>query len=558
MTEKLPIWRVETYKHLSFEEAKDRYADIFSQYLAPATQKGAGEDIKQVAWRLRRYLARNDLFYLLAFVLNRPDIMHPWLYARIREVEAEPNGCLDLWAREHYKSTIITFALTIQDILNNPEITVGLFSFSQDIASQFLRQIKQELETNTTLIQLFPDILYQNPTKSSPKWTEQAITVKRMGNPKEATIEAWGIIDAQPVSKHFSHRIYDDMVHERGVNTEKMIKKTTYKWELSDSLAKSDGHSGGIERYVGTIYHMHDTYSVMRSRGVVKARIHPCTSDGSTDFSKAVLLSPEVLQKKYNTQGSYTFGCQMLLNPKVDSVIGFDIKNLKFWEADTKTNLSVIIIVDPASRQNSTNDYTSMWVLGLGEDGKWRALDFLRDKLSLSGRTNFLFRFHRMYKPIYVFYEQYGASSDVDHMKHVMKEQNYDFADTLITLPCSLSEDPRTKTKFLDVVKSSRMSKPNRIMRLTPLFERGDIFIPKSIIRQNYQGDAEDFIKSFIEQEYSIYPTVSHDDALDCLAYICDPVVQILTPIPKTEIKFDSTEAMIRKIQNRNKRRVAV
>jgi hypothetical protein len=63
---------------------------------------------------------------------------------------------LDLWAREHYKSTVITFALTIQDILNDPEITVGIFSHTRPIAKAFLRQIKQEFETNEDLKAGFP------------------------------------------------------------------------------------------------------------------------------------------------------------------------------------------------------------------------------------------------------------------------------------------------------------------------------------------------------------------------------------------------------------------
>src|SRR5688572_16437972 len=108
--------------------------------------KGTPESIEASRW-----LVRNDLFFLLVVVLGRRDANNPWAFARCREVQAAPNGFLDLWAREHYKSTIITFALTIQEILRNPETTIGIFSHTRPIAKAFLRQIMREFETNELL-----------------------------------------------------------------------------------------------------------------------------------------------------------------------------------------------------------------------------------------------------------------------------------------------------------------------------------------------------------------------------------------------------------------------
>ena len=100
---------------------------------------------------LKRQLAQSDLFFLLVYVLGRADLNRDWYFERCREVQAAPNGYLDLWGREHGKSSLITFGLTIQDILNDPEITVGIFSYSRPTAKAFLRQIKTEFENNEML-----------------------------------------------------------------------------------------------------------------------------------------------------------------------------------------------------------------------------------------------------------------------------------------------------------------------------------------------------------------------------------------------------------------------
>ena len=247
-----------------------------------------------------RILCLHDLYYLLVKVCGRKDMLNHFAFARTREVEADPNGYLDLWAREHWKSTIITFGLTIQDILKNPDVTFGIFSHTRPIAKAFLRQIMRELESNRTLQAAFPDVLWGPHLKDAPKWSEDdGIIVRRKANPKEATVEAWGLVDGQPTSKHYATLLYDDIVVKDTVTSPEMIQKTMESLEASYNLGIT---GSGVRRMAGTRWHFNDPYRTVIERGTFKKREHPGRIGGTED-GESVWWSDEIHAQKRRDMG---------------------------------------------------------------------------------------------------------------------------------------------------------------------------------------------------------------------------------------------------------------
>lgn len=457
--------------------------------------------------------------------MRRKDLSHDWLFARCREVQFEPNGYLDLWAREHYKSTIITLGLTIQDILRSHgehapverECTVGIFSHTRPLAKAFLRQIKQEFESNALLLELFPDILWENPHRDAPKWSEDdGIVVKRKGNPKESTIEAWGVVEGQPISKHFTHLVYDDIVVPDSVGTPDMMKKTMSMVEVSFALGTEDG----CRRFVGTRYHFNDAYRTLIDRGTAIPRIYPATHDGSMD-GDPVLLKPETLKNKRRDYGPYTFACQMLLDPKADETQGFK----REWTDDKHSGTSwrgmnTYLLFDPASAKKKTSDYTAAWAVGLSSDLRVYILDIVRDRLNLVQRTELLLDWHRKFDPVEVRYEKYGKDGDIEHIKAEQARQNYRF-------------------EIKEV--AGQTAKNDRIKRLIPYFEQRRIVLPRTLHYTGYDGRTNDLVHDFIEQELLGFPVGTHDDMLDALARLLEPDMPLLWPRKKSSTRNKGT-----------------
>jgi len=506
------------------QEAEELYADVFSR-----------NDRQAIRW-----LACHDRYFLFTVLLQRADGRHDWLYQRCRDVEADPDDSIDLWARDHYKSSIITFAGVIQEILRDPELTIGIFSHDRPASKAFMKQIKEELEKNELLKGMFPDVLWAEPKKDAPKWSEDGgIIVRRKSNPKEATVEAWGLLDGMPTGKHFRLRVYDDIITEENVTTPDMIKKTTERWELSEHLGTRDGR----QWIIGTRYHFADTYAVMIQRGVLGERRHPATHDGTFD-GRPVFLTEKQWDKKKRNSSKPTIAAQMLLNPLAGSETKLDIRWLQFWTVRPK-RLNVYIMIDPSKGKHAKSDSTAVAVVGVDVNRNKYILDGWRHRMTLSVRWKLVRdlwkRWNNMpgVESVFIGYEQFGMQTDIEYFEERMEIEKCSFPIEELCWP-----------------RDGKTSKEKRIERLEPDFRSGRIKLPavfefddegartprdprktkvaqevmanneewrvaKPIHKKDSDGKLYDTLDRMME-EYTFFPFAPSDDFLDALSRIYD------------------------------------
>jgi predicted phage terminase large subunit-like protein len=302
--------------------------------------------------------------------------------------------------------------------------------------------------------------------------------------------------------------IYDDVVTKESVSTPDMIAKTTDALALSYNLGAVDGK----RRFIGTRYHFADSYRTVLERGTAVARVYKATADGKED-GEPVLITREALSEKRRDMGPYIFSAQMMQDPAADRTQGFREDWLRYYKGspiDVGKGTNKYILVDAASEKRKENDYTAMWVIGLGADGNYYALDMVRDRLNLTQRADALFKLHRRWRPTApVRYEKYGLMADIEHVKDRQERDNY---------------------RFPIVEVGGQTAKNDRIRRLVPSFEQGKWYLPETLHYTDYQGQTRDLVRDYVEQEYKAFPVPVHDDMLDAQSRIAEPDLPLIWP----------------------------
>ena len=509
------------------ELALEGYAELITAFQGTAEYK-----------TVIRELCKQDRFFLLTHMLHRPDAVHPFLYARCREVEKDPDNHLDLWARYHYKSTIITFAGIVQEVIRNPEITICILSYNNKVASSFMGQLKREFEGNTELIRTFDDIFWENPKRDAPTWSmESGLIVQRTTNPASATVEAYGLVDNQPVGKHYMLRVYDDVVTKESVSTPEMVAKVTDSWELSLSLGA--GKQGNRQWYVGTRYNADDTYQEIINRDILTQRIYPATDDGTLD-GEPVFMDREEWDLLVKSTSEYTLSCQQLLDPLSGSQRELKDEWVRRWEVRPYT-LNVYILVDPASSKKSKKACnTAMVVIGVDAHLNKYLLDGMCHQMNLAERWTNLKKLRTRWlnapgiQFVEVGYEKYGMQADIEHYKEMMRieKKSFDIKEVAWVRDGLQAKNDRIRRLIPDH-KNSRFYYPEISKRTGDMVEaekRGlATLVAKPIKRIDHNGRVYELTEWFLKNEYSRFPNSQKKDMLDACSRVYD--MEINPPI---------------------------
>lgn len=150
-----------------------------------------------------------------------------WFHMELMEFQQKNPESLILAFRGSRKTSYLTIARAIFEILLNPNVRILFAADATDQAKTFLRGVKAHFERNEKLREIFGDYI-----TGAPKWADGEIIVNRRRSfAKEPTISTCGSETTLP-GRHYDVIIADDLVTEENSSTpgqREKIKNFYYK-----------------------------------------------------------------------------------------------------------------------------------------------------------------------------------------------------------------------------------------------------------------------------------------------------------------------------------------
>ena len=317
-----------------------------------------------------RSLFATDLWFLIRFGFGIEKANHPFVVRMCREVEeGARTDTLDIWARFHWKTVIITMAETFQFAVRNPDKCTGIFCYARPAAKKPLRSLKILMEESEILKWCFPEVLWQRPDIEAPKWSEDDGLILKRGScsRKESSIEAHGLIEGMPTGSHFERNVFDDLETDDIRDSPDMLAKVFSKFQMA-SVNMGTGSDMDQTRVIGTYYSHFGPNVKIRDlkypdgRKMYHLRLIPGSDDGTRE-GKPILMDANSWEK---AKMSIHFNSQQLCDPTPSSEIKLNGTFLRPIEPQFIPRDSYrVMVLDQAGGDESDKLSKDLWSYGV-------------------------------------------------------------------------------------------------------------------------------------------------------------------------------------------------
>jgi len=452
---------------------------------------------------------KNSLWFLCTQILGYKDwdICHD----EIEKFLAKPaNKKLVLIPRGHLKTAIVTKALSIKWILNDPNVRILLANQVWDKAREMLSEIKGQLEGKSELPKLFGTFV-------SGRWNEEKIEVAQRTKSLAAPTIATTGVEGEMTSTHFDKIILDDLMGLQNYKTKEQRDKVRAFYRSMINLLEPDGQL----IVIGTRWHLDDLYQTIidTEKDYYDIMVRSVVENGRIIFPKKFNLKFDPARKqwapvaekcmdyiqflKQSTGGD--FYSQYMNNPVDDENQLFRTSYFKHY-AERPSNLFTCMTIDPAISEKQSADYTGIVVAGRAPDKKIYVLDTLRGRWgSPKEIVDQIFLMRDKWRPDIIAIEENGFQKSLrywaeDEMKR-----------TGVFFPIETIKSP---------VERGGLVKEYRIKGLEPYYRNGLVF------HQSWMKD--------LEEELAQFPRAKHDDLSDALSWQLDFLIAPEEERPET------------------------
>ena len=420
-----------------------------------------------------------------------------------------------LMPRYFLKSTTITCSMPLWLWLRNNNIKSLIVTETTDKATDSIVFIRGQIEKNTLLRLIFPEVVMTDKWKRENRWSAAAIDFPNTGVSKDPSIRALGVgVASQGI--HVDHAFLDDIIGQKDMLSA-IEAQNTWTWfgnveELTITPDRTKPHASYIY-LIGTHYAPEDIYDrVRKTKHEYRWKHVPAEENGEPTWPEK--LSKEAIEEmKNDPDRAIVFYTQMQNNPMESGLTAFKPEWKKFYQFSKNEDGDVVVVwidqedtprvaklkeldksatIDPATISASMKSACRTAIVVVGTHHKTNTkfvLEAWAKRIRKPAELyNKIFEFHEKYRPrkwgIETFSQQNWAKSTI-----MTAAQEKKYAIYLRDLPKDMGKD----------------AKARRIEALQEDFACGQIY---------FHETQRDLIG-----EYHGYPMAPTNDLIDALGY---------------------------------------